>query len=72
MAAARKIASVVGPIALAAMVLYNVSVQVFDAPTPREPWSYALAAAWTALFAPWLVLALRERWARRRFAKRSY
>lgn len=50
------------------MVLYNFAVQVFDAPTP---WNYVLGVTWTALFIPWLVLAIRKRWTRRRFAKPS-
>jgi hypothetical protein len=64
-------ASAIGPVALSVLILYGVSVAMFDVPTPPKPWSYVLAAVLTALFLPWLVLEARVRWATWRSTNRD-
>jgi hypothetical protein len=45
----------IGPVALAVLVIYNLSVQLFDMPTPSRPWNFVLAIVLTLLVLAWIV-----------------
>ena len=60
MVAAMNLARIVGPITLAVLVIYNLSVQMFGVPTPR-PWNFLLAFILTLPLVLWLGVEVAER-----------